>query len=658
MSALRGRTAALLALVVALLAVVAPPAGAKGATPASRSALSVTMSDVRSSESSVTGVLTFRSADVVQVDTDSLRAEIDGQERPAAASSSTSSERTSMLVIDTSGSMGPDGMATVREATRTYLAEVPDDVRVGVATFANTAGVDLAPTADRAKVQRVVDGLVARGDTSLYAGVSAAAKALGTQGDRSMVLLSDGADTISTARAAHRATATREVRTRGIRVDVVRFKTDDPDATSALRGFASAGGGSVISAADTASVGAAFRTSARALRSQARFEVTTPSRLTGRHTVRLEGTAGGTPFAVERTVDLGGAGVAPAPAPTRGVADSAIAPVGGLSLTATPWPWLGALALGLSLFLLAHAMLTPTLTPRERRLAAIDTYVAPGMQRRADVHGQQATPLTQRMVELGERRMARRSSTAGTMLLIQRADLPLRAGEWYVLTVLAIVVGVVLGLVVVPGPALLGIVVGLALGLFLPRQVLRFLAARRAKAFERVLPQALVLVATTLRSGFGLPQALAAVAQDAAAPVDKEFSRALAETRIGTDIADALEHMADRMGSDSMHMAVLAIRIQREVGGNLAETLETTAHTLRERQMLLQQIATLSAEGRLSAQILIALPIGVFFYMTLVNYDYISLLWTTVPGVVMSFGAVVLIVIGIFWMRRVVRIEV
>lgn len=642
-----------LALVVGLLGLGAGPAMA---------ATSVSISDVDSSGQALTGVLTFRSPEVVQVDTDSLKATVDGQDRPAAVSSSTSIERTAMLVIDTSGSMGPEGMATVREATRTYLEEAPADVRVGVATFAETAGVDLAPTTDRAKVRRVVDGLAARGDTSLYAGVSSAARALGRDGDRSMVLLSDGADTISTARTADRRKATKAVRDRGIRVDVVRFKTDDPGATQALKGFAKAGGGSVIAAADAQAVGQAFQTSARALRSQAKFEVTTPQELTGSHTLRLEGTTGGnTPFFVEQTVDFGGAQSSDTPrVAVAGGSDASdsITPVGGLSLTASPWPWLAALAVGAAIFLMSWALFEPQVQSRRAmRVAAIEGYVVPDTRLRADSRPQ-TTALTQRLVEVGERRMEGRRSTARTMLLISRADLPLRAGEWYVLSVASVLFGLLLGMVVIPGPWLLGAVIGLVAGLVLPQLVLRFLAARRAKAFERVLPQTLVLVATTLKSGFALPQALAAVAQDAPAPVDKEFSRALAETRIGTDIADALERVADRMGSESMHMAIMAIRIQREVGGNLAETLETTAKTLREREMLKQQVAALSAEGRLSAQILIALPIVLFLYMLMVNYDYVSLLWTTALGLLMSVGAIVMMVIGVFWMSRVVKIEV
>lgn len=626
-----------------------------------QAATDVSISDVESASTSLTGVLTFRRPQVVEVDPDSLTATVDGDERPAQVSASTTIERTSMLVIDTSGSMGADGMTTVRSAAKAYLDEAPNDVKIGVTTFADTAGVDLAPTTDRAKVQRVVDGLRARGETSLYAAVSAAAKELGADGDRSMVLLSDGADTMSEQPKKDLAATTKAVRERGIRVDVVRFRTEDKDTMNALDGFAEAGGGSVLAADDAEAVGDAFKSAARALKSQVSFEITTPEQLTGAHTIRLEGTASGTPFVVEQSVDLGGSPQA-APAEGQEKAGSAAAlPMveGDSDPWMSPWPWVAALAVGGATFLLSFGLFAPTVqTRRERRLSAMDQYVMPAQRTSRRDDKDDASGMSERLVAFGDRRMLGRRSTARTMQLINRADLPLRAGEWFVLCGVAVVVGIALGYVLLPGPAVLGIIVGLVVGLVLPQVVLRFLAARRAKAFESILPQSLILVATSLRSGFGLLQSLDAVAQDSAPPVDKEFSRALAETRIGTDIADALERLAERMGSESMRMTVMAIRIQRDVGGNLAETLDTTAHTLRERESLLRQVASLSAEGRLSAQILIGLPIVMAIYMTFVNYDYVQLLWTTVPGILMSIGAIVMMIIGIFWMRNVVKIEV
>ena len=112
------------------------------------------------------------------------------------------------------------------------------------------------------------------------------------------------------------------------------------------------------------------------------------------------------------------------------------------------------------------------------------------------------------------------------------------------------------------------------------------------------------------------------------------------------------------MDSEAMRWTTMAIRIQRDVGGNLAETLRTTAHTLRERESLKRQVNALSAEGRLSAYILIGLPILLFLYMAWSNPAYTSLLWTRTPGILMLLASGVSMTIGALWMRKVVQIEV
>jgi tight adherence protein B len=155
-----------------------------------------------------------------------------------------------------------------------------------------------------------------------------------------------------------------------------------------------------------------------------------------------------------------------------------------------------------------------------------------------------------------------------------------------------------------------------------------------------------------------LPQALDAVSHDVAEPAAKEFSRAMAETRIGSDIEEALERLADRMDSKNMRWTGMAIEIQRKVGGNLAETLRTTASTLREREALLRHVRALSAEGRLSAWILIGLPIAIFLWMVYVNNQYISALWRSLFGIVMVVIALLLMVVGVIWMRKVVKVTV
>ena len=196
------------------------------------------------------------------------------------------------------------------------------------------------------------------------------------------------------------------------------------------------------------------------------------------------------------------------------------------------------------------------------------------------------------------------------------------------------------------------------MGLIGPALFLKLAASRRHKKFEDQLPDVLTLVASSLATGFSLLQALDAVASDASEPAAKEFSRALAETRIGADLNASLDHLADRMDSDNLRWTGMAIDIQRQVGGNLAETLRSTATTLRDRQALGRHVKALSAEGRMSAYILIALPVGIFLFMLTSNREYIELLWTNMIGIGMLTAGLISLSIGVFWMNKVVTVEV
>ncbi len=568
-----------------------------------------------------------------------------------------------MLVIDTSKSMGASGMATVRTAVEDFLAAVPADVKVGVVSFSNTSGVDVAPTTDRAKVRREVSSFVASGETALYAGVQDAVKALGAQGERSIVLLSDGGDTVSELEGgralarSERNAALKALSKAKVRAEVVAFNSPESNG-KVLQQFAEAGGGSVVSASDRPAVADAFTAAARAFKSQALIEIQRPPGVTGVQDVVVTGTASGASFTARGTVDLGDTAPLPSATPSPVAAGPSATPP-QMASVASPMVLIPATAIvGLGLFFLMVAFMSPVFRSRRKeRVSAIEAYGF-GRTRSTGSATTSATAMSAQLVEMGDRVMAGRESTTRTLALIDRADLPWRAGEWFVLRIIAVVVALAAALLLLRSHLLVALVIGLVAGLFLPPLILRYLAQRRSRRFEAVLPDVLMLVATSLSSGFSLLQALDAVAKDAPEPAAKEFSRALAEARIGADVSDALDHLAVRMDSENMRWATMAIRIQREVGGNLAETLRTTAATLREREMLRRQVRALSAEGRLSAYILIALPFLLLGYSLLVNYAYISLLWTNLLGILMSIAGLVAMVIGIFWMRNVVKIEV
>jgi Flp pilus assembly protein TadB len=213
-------------------------------------------------------------------------------------------------------------------------------------------------------------------------------------------------------------------------------------------------------------------------------------------------------------------------------------------------------------------------------------------------------------------------------------------------------------LTVLVGNVPIAVVLGGGAGWFGMRFALNFLIQRRKAKFADQLPDMLQFVAGSLRSGFSLGQGLDAAVREDTQPVAGEFSRALQESRIGVDLEDALDQVADRMESADLRWTVIAIRIQRETGGNLAEVLGNTVETMRERAMLKRHVRALSAEGRLSAYILVSLPIFIGGWLFLTRRSYLRPMYTSTVGIIMLVFAVGMVVGGALWMRKVVKVEV
>ena len=199
---------------------------------------------------------------------------------------------------------------------------------------------------------------------------------------------------------------------------------------------------------------------------------------------------------------------------------------------------------------------------------------------------------------------------------------------------------------------------GALIGWFGMRMLLNFLIRRRRAAFAEQLPDVLQLLASSLRSGFSLQQALDAVVRETGPPAGPEFTRALAEARLGAELEIGMETIADRMASDDLRWTVMAIRIQRGIGGNLAEVLTTTVHTIRERGYLRRQVHALSSDGRLSAYILVGLPVVIGAILFLAKPSYMRPLYTTHVGLLLLAGAVVLQVAGALLMRQMIKVEI
>jgi Flp pilus assembly protein TadB len=507
-----------------------------------------------------------------------------------------------VVLLDTSGSMAPDRIVVARQAIATYVGSLPADVQVGLVAFSSQPSLVVAPTVDRGALTGALDRLQAKGDTSLFDAVPVGLSALQGITERRMVIVSDGEDTVSrsTVDAAVSAIASA-----GVPTDVIGFQYSD----EALRRIAGAAGGRLLTASDAAALAAAFA------------ELVVPTTV---------------------------------PPPPTAVATPEPAPVPVAVPAPTPGPnWqVGVLILGtfLVVFLVVVLLFSPRGSTAGRKLEQhLGHYGTrePVAQEESQA-AQTAVAWTAQV--MGAERAARIANR------LDLAGMKASPAEW---TLLRICVGVgFAALLTLLTTWWAGVPLGALCGWLLTALYVRMRTSKRRAAFADQLPDVLQLVSSSLRSGFSLAQSIDAVVREDTQPSAAEFSRALAATRIGAELEDALDRVAARMRSADLTWVVMAVRIQRQVGGNLAEVLLNTVTTMRDRAQTRRHVRALSAEGRLSAYVLVGLPIGLAAFLFWFRSEYMRPLYTTVVGIGMLSFASLMVVLGSLWMRKLVRVEV
>jgi tight adherence protein B len=185
--------------------------------------------------------------------------------------------------------------------------------------------------------------------------------------------------------------------------------------------------------------------------------------------------------------------------------------------------------------------------------------------------------------------------------------------------------------------------------------LLNFLIARRRRKFDNQVPDTLQMFAGGLRAGHSLLRAIDAAAQENDGPMAEELSRIVNETRIGRDLGESLGDVARRTASEDFYWIAQAIEIHREVGGDLAEVLDHVGETIRDRNQVRGQVRALSAEGRVSAVVLMALPILMFIGLVIFNPSYARVFTTTFAGFAMVGAAIVLLSTGGLWLSRIIK---
>lgn len=560
-----------------------------------------------------------------------------------------------VLLIDTSGSMRENAaMEAAKAAAAGFLDVLPAEVAVGIVAFADTPALVSPLTTDRGLLAAALSGLTARGETALYDGIVFARSLFsGGTSDRQFVLLSDGGDTVSASSLDDAVAVAGEIRT-----SAIELITSESNQQSLVQ-LSDASNGQLISVFDPSALGALYQDVAGSLVNRYRLSFTSSAGGPTDYTVEVTTPAGVLSASTSIDVPISETTVVPTTTlPAVAAASSTPVNVAGEAVGVAAATSSGNQAGGSSALLLiggaavflAICGLLIAVWPADGARRAGRRQLGVADRTRA---GAPRTSVGERLSMFADTALERRGQKGRLADALDVASVSMRPGEFVVATVAFAIFGAVL-VFALTGP--IGALVVVIATPLVARAVLRVRAARRRHAFDEQLADVLQLITSALRSGYALPQALDAVARQAAEPARSEFARVMFETRVGRDLGESLGASVERMRSEPFGWVVSAIEINREVGGELAQVLTTVADTIRERQQLQRQVQTLTAEGRMSAYVLTALPIVVVGALALINPDYFEPMKSS-PGPAIVAGALILMAIGWIWMQRLIKTE-
>jgi tight adherence protein B len=564
-----------------------------------------------------------------------------------------------VLVIDASGSMAEGGaMEAAKAAAISFINQARAEDRIAVVTFSDTVQVLTGFTGNKDGLIQAINAIDPANETAFNDGVIQGISLFDQPNARgllpNMIVLTDGDDTASEATTADAVAAVEnsDVRTFGVAFQGSEFNPE------AVQQVAEAGGGLFLSTPDPGQLEQLYGDISREISNTlvARFvsPISTPGEVD--FAVGYQGLSSAQTFAVSgyavTTTTQPGATTTTtlAPLTTQVVESGALLEIDTLML-------LGAAGLGLTLFLFLIILFGREDEDDPGRFAKrLQAYGRKGPKEAEEERSWlQRIPLLNRFTEAAEEEVKRRGLLSGVSSALEQANIPISPGEAILgMFGLSAVGGI---LVAIFNGAIAG---GIAFGVFLLITVflIRFAGGREKRKFENQLPDTLTLMSTSLRAGYSLLQATEAVSTESPDPTAREFGRAIAEARLGISVTDALTGVVDRTQSGDFEWAVMAIEIQREVGGNLAEVLQTVADTMRARNRLKGEIRALTAEGRISAFVLGSLPFAMGLFLWTTNREYLQpLLDSTFGRIAMGVG-LLLLAGGIFWLKKIVDIEI
>jgi tight adherence protein B len=578
-----------------------------------------------------------------------------GVTRPASVVALTTDDLQVVLALDVSGSMAGEPLTAAKDAAATFVGQMPAGVEMAVVAFGNEPTVVREFTTDPDEALAAIATLRTGGETALYDGLRASAALFSDEDGfrRTVVLLSDGGDTVSSSGIEQ---VLIDLLDRSVGFYAVELQTPENDSQP-LNRLGIATGGTVVPAGDPAALAGIFDEIATQLVN--RYEISFTSESFGATEIQISAQAEGVAAAAIESVRLPQppppppVAVTAAPGPETSPVATTIPPLRSGSVISVSWiDSAAAFYLGVGAVFLAAVGLMLLTRPKAPTVKlseeGIRVPIAPEKKRNT------FSGLADRATEMADKSLSKSGRRGRLNAKLEKAGVAMRPAEFTVLTASGALGAAALGFASLGPIFAIAFAAMAVLGI---RLWLNIKADKRSMAFGDQLGDNLQLMAGSLRAGYGLLQAIDAVASEAPSPSAEEFTRIKVEGHLGRDLNEALRAMAARVDSEDFLWVAEAIEIHREIGGDLAEILDAVNETIRDRNQIRRRIKALSAEGRISAIILSILPIVLAVIVYFINPTYLSELSESLAGQVMVAMALVAMVVGIGWMRKIIKLQ-
>jgi tight adherence protein B len=546
------------------------------------------------------------------------------------------------LVIDTSNSMAGTKLTDAIAAARQFADAQKNGNLLGVYGFGATAYPAARLSPDRTEVVTAISQLGTGGapGTALYGAVKLASDDLRTAPAqrRVMILITDGSSDHDSATLSQALTSAKQA---GVLVYPIGIATSG-SAQSALNQIASATGGTASTASDSSALTTIYNSIAADLGSSYTY-------------LYQSDTPPGAPIKLQLSAP--GFGSASEQLTAPGTFVPASKGSGGMALPAGATGRVVVAAI-VGLFILFAVVFVMSARPDvilHKRIAPYTDAKKRAVADAEDAEDGRISLLHQLFIST-ERIIGSMNFWKSMSGMLEQADLPLRTAELFYIQMGAAMLSAFVTVFLL-GHRGLWALAALAIGGIAPVLYVRFKAKKRLGLFENQLPETLITMAASLKAGHAFNQAVQSCVQEGAEPTAKEFGRVVAEIQLGANSEQAMEAMAQRMNSYNFGFVVMAVNIQRTVGGSLADILDMVSDTVRQRQQFEKKVKALTAQGRMSAYVLIAMPFLMGLAIFALNPSYMSVLFTTMIGKVMIAGSLVMMGIGSMIIKKIVSFK-